>query len=141
MQFAIRYMGCLWFHWCTQFTTLCVRNFENNMFVRSSYKHVLTLQSCCRLVIKHIRHPGHPYPDDKNNLIEYNKQIIIITITILITMKQCYYNNNPTYKNKRSYSNNPDYNNEIKKIKFYSSISLTFYQECSSPYLIQTGQS
>ena len=39
-------------------------------------------------------------------------------MTILITLKQCYYNNNPTYKNKSGYNNNPDHTNKKTIGKF-----------------------
>ena len=42
----------------------------------------------------------------------------MITLTILITLKQCFYNNNFTYKNKLCYNNNPDYDNKRNKEKF-----------------------
>ena len=45
-----------------------------------------------------------------------------ITITILITLKHLYFNNNTTCKNKPSYNNNHDYNNKIDKWIFYCSI-------------------
>ena len=44
----------------------------------------------------------------------------MITITILITLKQSYYNNNPIYKNKPNYNNNHDYNKKTNSYKFYS---------------------
>ena len=67
---------------------------------------------------KLIRLPASPAPGNPNlNLIRYNKQTIMITLTILITLKQCYYNNNFTYKNKLCYNNNPDYDNKRNKEK------------------------
>ena len=58
--------------------------------------------------------PGLPNPNQhKPNVIKYNKKTLTITIIILITVKQSYYNSNPTCRIK------PNHNPNLKKGKVF----------------------